>query len=104
VFSVIRIAAVSKQRLGKHFLLATDTNAKIDERCSLCGPFRDVITRIVGSVSLLSSAGEDVKIKPECMKLIKAAARERLVKTQQAGRGLTGAVVICELWRLAVAL
>jgi hypothetical protein len=26
------------------------------------------------------------------------------MKTQQAGEGLAGAVVICELWRLAVAL
>jgi hypothetical protein len=31
-------------------------------------------------------------------------AREQLVKTQQAGKGLAGAVVICELCRLAVAL
>jgi hypothetical protein len=29
---------------------------------------------------------------------------ERLVKTQQAGKGVAGTVVICELWRLAVAL
>jgi hypothetical protein len=29
---------------------------------------------------------------------------ERLVKTQQAGKGLVVAVVICELWRLAVEL
>jgi hypothetical protein len=29
---------------------------------------------------------------------------ERLVKTQHAGKGLAGAVVICELWRLTVAL
>jgi hypothetical protein len=29
--------------------------------------------------------------------LLEAVARERLVKTQQAGKGLTGAVVICEL-------
>jgi hypothetical protein len=36
--------------------------------------------------------------------LLEAFARERLVKTQQAGKGLTGAVMICELWRLAVAL
>jgi hypothetical protein len=36
--------------------------------------------------------------------LLEAVARERLVKTQQAGKGLAGAVVICELWRLAVAL
>jgi hypothetical protein len=36
--------------------------------------------------------------------LLEAVARERLVMTQQAGRGLEGSVVICELWRLAVAL
>jgi hypothetical protein len=29
---------------------------------------------------------------------------ERLVKTKQAGKGLAGAVAICVLWRLAVAL
>jgi hypothetical protein len=31
--------------------------------------------------------------------LLEAIARERLVKTQQAGKGLACAVVICELWR-----
>jgi hypothetical protein len=36
--------------------------------------------------------------------LLEAIAREQLVKTQQAGKALTGAVVICELWRLALAL
>jgi hypothetical protein len=36
--------------------------------------------------------------------LIEATARERLVRTQQAGKGLEGAVVICELWRIVVAL
>jgi hypothetical protein len=35
--------------------------------------------------------------------LLEAVTKERLVKTQQAGKCLTGAVVICELWRLAVA-
>jgi hypothetical protein len=29
--------------------------------------------------------------------LLEAVARKRLVKTQQAGKGLAGAVVICEL-------
>jgi hypothetical protein len=29
--------------------------------------------------------------------LLEAIARERLVKTQQAGKGVAGAVVICEL-------
>jgi hypothetical protein len=36
--------------------------------------------------------------------LLEAVARERLVKTQQVGKGLEGAVVVCELWGLAVAL
>jgi hypothetical protein len=34
--------------------------------------------------------------------MLKAIARERLVKTQKDGKGLAGAVVICELWSLAV--
>jgi hypothetical protein len=33
-----------------------------------------------------------------------AIGRERLMKTQQAGKSLVGAVVICELLRLVVAL
>jgi hypothetical protein len=36
--------------------------------------------------------------------MLEAVAREGLVKTMQAGKGLSGAVVICEVWRLAVAL
>jgi hypothetical protein len=36
--------------------------------------------------------------------LLEAVTRKRLVKTQQAGKGLAGAVAICELWRLTVAL
>jgi hypothetical protein len=36
--------------------------------------------------------------------LLEAVSRERLVKTQQALKGLAVAVVICEFWRLAVAL
>jgi hypothetical protein len=35
--------------------------------------------------------------------LLEAAARERLVKTQ-TGKGLAAAVIICELWKLAVLL
>jgi hypothetical protein len=36
--------------------------------------------------------------------LQETVARERLVKTQQAGKGLADAVVIRESWKLAVAL
>jgi hypothetical protein len=32
--------------------------------------------------------------------LLEAVARERLVKTLQAGKGLMGAVVISEMWTL----
>jgi hypothetical protein len=35
--------------------------------------------------------------------MLEAVARERLVKTQ-AGKGLAGAVVICKVWRSAIAL
>jgi hypothetical protein len=36
--------------------------------------------------------------------LLEAIAREWLMKTQQAGKGLAGAVVICEVWKSAIAL
>jgi hypothetical protein len=36
--------------------------------------------------------------------MLEAAVREQLVKTQQAGKGLVGVVVIGELWRSAIAL
>jgi hypothetical protein len=36
--------------------------------------------------------------------LLEAVNRERLLKTQQAAKDLADAVVICELWILAVAL
>jgi hypothetical protein len=36
--------------------------------------------------------------------LLEAFVRERLVKTYQAGKCLMNAVVICKVWRLAVAL
>jgi hypothetical protein len=36
--------------------------------------------------------------------LLEVVARERLVKTQQTSKDLAGYVVICELWRLVVAL
>jgi hypothetical protein len=40
----------------------------------------------------------------EVSPLLKAVARERLLKTQLAGeKSLADAVMICELWKLAVA-
>jgi hypothetical protein len=34
---------------------------------------------------------------------LEAVARERLVKIQEAGKSLAGAVVICEVWKSAIA-
>jgi hypothetical protein len=45
-----------------------------------------------------------VSAEAEAAPLLEVFTRERLVKTQQAGKGLVGAVVICELWKLAVTL
>jgi hypothetical protein len=42
--------------------------------------------------------------KAEKSPLLEALTRERLMKTQQAGKGLACAVVICKMWRLAMAL
>jgi hypothetical protein len=47
---------------------------------------------------------EDLNMEAEESPRLEAGTREQLVKTQQAGKGLACAVVICELWRLAVVL
>jgi hypothetical protein len=47
---------------------------------------------------------KDLSAEAEDSPLLAAVTRERLVKTQEAGKSLAGAVVICELRRLAVAL
>jgi hypothetical protein len=36
--------------------------------------------------------------------LLEAVTRERLVKKQQVEKGLVGAMIICELWILPLAL
>jgi uncharacterized CHY-type Zn-finger protein len=51
VFYVVLPEAASGQRLGKHDLALTYTNATIEERCFLCGPCREVITRTDGATS-----------------------------------------------------
>jgi hypothetical protein len=50
------------------------------------------------------SPDSNVSTEAEESPLLEAVARERLVKTQQAGKGLAGAVVICKAWRLVVVL
>jgi hypothetical protein len=59
VFSVVRAAAVSGQRLGKHVPMEMDTNATIEEQCFLCGPCQDDITRPFGVIcSVVSSMSQ----------------------------------------------
>jgi hypothetical protein len=61
---------------------------------------------LVSSVEFCTGACEErtwARVAEESL-LSEVVARERLVNTQQAGKGLAGAVVICELWRLAVAM
>jgi hypothetical protein len=45
-----------------------------------------------------------VSAEAEESPLLEAVTRKRLVKTQQAGKGLVVVVVLCELWRLAMTL
>jgi hypothetical protein len=61
---------------------------------------------LVSSVEFNMGGSEDRNWTRETEEspLLEAIARERLVKTQQAGKDLACAMVICELWRWAVAL
>jgi hypothetical protein len=47
---------------------------------------------------------EYLKVEAEESPLIEAVTREQLMKTQQAGKDLACAVVICKVWILAVML
>jgi hypothetical protein len=47
---------------------------------------------------------EDLSAEAENCPLLEAVTREGLVKTQHAGKDLSCAVVICEVWRLAMEL
>jgi hypothetical protein len=98
--------AFSWQRLGKHVPFANDTTSTIEKLCFVCGPCRDIISKeqsekrvqfCTGGCEVRTRSHED-----EESGMLETVVREGLVKTQQAGKGLAGAVVICELWRLAV--
>jgi hypothetical protein len=47
---------------------------------------------------------EDLSAKAEKYPLLEAVIRERLMKTQQAGKDLACAMAICRVWRLAMTL
>jgi adenosylcobinamide amidohydrolase len=53
--------------------------------------------------SLVSSVLESVNIGLERVTLLEGVTRERLVVTQQAGKCLACAMVICKLWEVEAA-
>jgi hypothetical protein len=65
----------------------------------LRGPCRDVISKWQSQLIVLYGGlwREDLSSWSWRITTVKAVARERLMKTQQAGKRLAGAVVICEL-------
>jgi hypothetical protein len=67
----------------------------------LCGPCQGIILKTTGVTKSVLRGRHEAEESP----LSEAVARECLLKTQQADKkGLVGAAVICEFWRLVVAL
>jgi hypothetical protein len=69
-------------------------------RVFLSGPFRDVISKEQSQLrEFCTGVYQDRTLAREAEEspLLEAVARERLMKAQQAGKGLAGAVVICVL-------
>jgi hypothetical protein len=98
--------AVSGQRLGKHIPAAAGMNATIEALFSM---WPVPICYKQGARLELSQFCTGVceertwALESDEYPLLEAVVRKRLVETLQAEKSLAGAVVICELWRLAVA-
>jgi hypothetical protein len=69
VLSVVRVVAVSGQRLEKHVPAARDTYTTTEGWCFLCGPCKYVNKGQSQLIVQLSSARESVKRGPERVKL-----------------------------------
>jgi hypothetical protein len=82
MFSVVRAAAVTTQRYGKHLSAATNPDTTIEELCFIRGPCRDVISK-GPSFSLVSSVRKSVKrgLEPggRGIAIVGALTRKRLV-------------------------
>jgi hypothetical protein len=83
-------------------------SSNCEGRCFLLGPLRGYIKRTTGQlreierVQLRDCGQPGTTWEREAEE--SPVARERLVKTQQAGKSLVGAVMICKVWRLAIVL
>jgi hypothetical protein len=101
----------SRQRLVKHVPVATNRRATIEvlleTGCFYVVRAEELSLRQLGQPSQFCTGVCEERTwarEAEKSPLIEAVARERLVKTQQDEKGLADAVVIYELWRLAVVL
>jgi hypothetical protein len=79
--------------------------------CFLLGPPRDYINRTLGQIERAESSvagylpnSNDVSIEAEESQLLKAVARERIVKTLQAGEDLVFGAVNCKMWKAVIVL
>jgi hypothetical protein len=96
---LISTTSAARERLGKHVPGVKDTHAT-EERCCLRGPCRGVVRKTVGATkSVLYERlwRGDLNAEAEESPLLEIVARERLVNSQQAEKGLAGVLVICEL-------
>jgi hypothetical protein len=89
----------------------TNTHATLKElvdKWFSVGPCRDVITETTWGNQVQFCMGiceEGTWVREgEGSLLLEAVTWEPLMKTQKTRKSLEGAVVICELWKLAVAL
>jgi hypothetical protein len=97
---------VYRQRLGKQLPAATNTQATIEMLLSYKNGNGVFCVVRAESVEFCTRVGEGRTWAREAVEspLLEAVAKERLVKAQQAGKGLVVSVVICKLWKWTVAL
>jgi hypothetical protein len=107
---LVNIKAISGQRLGKHVPVARQlqqldykNGSGVFSIRSVPRCYEDSVKQRVQLRDGGQPAVEWVREAEECP-MLEAVGRERQVKIQQAERGLAGSVMVCELWRLAVAL
>jgi hypothetical protein len=63
-----------------------------------------VLVRAEGLQARHSPDSNDVITEADESPLLETVSKERLVKTQQSGKDLSGAVVISGLWRLSMTM
>jgi hypothetical protein len=96
---------VSRQRLDNNVPAATDTHQQRGT-LGMASSVRETVKKR-GSWKTVGKEPpfrEDLNAEAEESPLRETIPRKRLAMTQQAGKGLAGAVVNYELWRLAVEL